>query len=67
MYNWNTVIDRQFKKNENFLVWKLNQLINFGLNGEKLDLSLTKKYWSKLSLDPQRKSFLRLLIWGKLS
>lgn len=63
MYNWNTDLSKMDKKSESFTIWKLNQLINFGLNGEKLDLKLTKKYWSKLSLDPQRKKFLALIIW----
>ncbi len=42
-------------------------MINFGLNGEKLDLKLTKKYWPKLSLDPMRRQFLELILWPKLS
>ena len=37
MYNWNTnTIDLE-KKPEKFKIWKLEQIINFGLNGEKLD------------------------------
>lgn len=63
MYNWNVDLKKWDQKSEQFIIWKLNQLINFGLAGEKLDLKLVKKYWYKLKLDPKRKKFLRLLIW----
>ena len=63
MYNWNVDISKWDKKSEQFILWRLNQLINFGLNGERLDLKLVKKHWDKLSLDPKRKKFLKLLIW----
>ncbi len=65
MYNWN--IDTRKLNTEQFIIWKLNQLINFGLNGEKLDLEDVKKYWDKLSLDPKRKRFIQLLLWQKTS
>ncbi len=63
MYNWNTSLSKWNKKSESYILWQLQQLINFGLNGEKLDLSLIKKCWSKLDLDPQRKKFLKLILW----
>ena len=66
MYNWNTDLN-SFKNEEESTVWKLNQLINFGLNGEKLNLRLVKKYWDKLYIDANRRKFLSLLIWGKTS
>ena len=67
MYNWNTDTSGWDKKSDSYIVWKLQQLINFGLNGRKLDLNLVKKYWSKLDLDPQRKKFLELILWPKQS
>ncbi len=66
MYNWNTDIC-SFRSKKEYALWKLNQLVNFGLGGEKLNLRLIKKYWDKLSLDTKRKRFLKFLIWGKLS
>ena len=63
MYNWNTDTSNWNKKSDSYQIWRLEQLINFGLNGEKLDLKSTKKYWPKLSLDPQRKKFIKLLLW----
>ncbi len=67
MYNWNTDITTLRKNPSKFAIWKLNQLINFGLNGEKINLKLAKKYWNNLSLDPKRKNFLNYALWGKLS
>lgn len=67
MYNWNTDISSFDKKSPEYTIWKLNQLINYGLNGEKINFDLARKYWRKLSLDLERKKFLKALIWGKQS
>lgn len=66
MFNWNTDTTA-FKNKEEFVIWKLNQLINFGLGKEKLNLKLVKKYWDKLYIDANRKKFLSLILWGKTS
>jgi len=66
MYNWNTPKE-QLNSSEQTTIWKLNQLVNFGLNGEKIDYSLLSRYWNRLSLDPKRKKFLEFLLWDKLS
>ena len=63
MYNW-TVDTKQLKKDKNeFVIWKLEQLVNFGLNGERLKKTDLKKYWSKLDLDPKKKKYLSLILW----
>jgi hypothetical protein len=62
MYNWNTDTLTWDKTSDSYQIWKLEQLINFGLNGEKLDLKLVKKYWPLLSLDPYRKKFLSFIL-----
>ncbi|OGG05818.1 hypothetical protein A2872_03040 [Candidatus Gottesmanbacteria bacterium RIFCSPHIGHO2_01_FULL_42_12] len=67
MYNWNTDISKWNKKSTSYKIWKLEQLINFGLNGEKLNLSLVRKHWPKLNLDPSRKRFIELILWPKQS
>lgn len=67
MYNWNTDTTKLLKNKKKYAIWKLNQLINFGLNGEKIDLRSAKKYWSELSLDPKRKRFLDFVLWDKQS
>jgi len=66
MYNWNTT-NGHLDSMEDAVIWRLNQTINFGLNGEKLDLKQVRIYWDKLTIDPKRKSFLSLLLWDKLS
>jgi len=62
MYNW-AVDENLFKKNkQEYAVWKLEQVVNFGLNGGKINKKELKKYWDKLRLDPSRKRFLELLL-----
>lgn len=62
MYNW-TVDENKLKNDkEKYAIWKLEQTVNFGLNGKKLNGKELKKYWNKLQLDPARKRFLELLL-----
>jgi hypothetical protein len=63
MYNWNIDTKKLKEDKEKYTVWKLEQLINYGLNGEKIDTALLKKYWKKLELDPKRQSVLKKWIW----
>ena len=69
MLNWN-VDEARFKKEdpEGYKAWRLVQLINYGLDGEKLDANEVKKMWPKIEehLDPYIKRFLEYLLWGKL-
>lgn len=67
MYNWSVDIKRLKKTPEAYKIWRLEQLINFGLNGEKLDAKELKKYWHRLRLDPAKAKFLEMLLWGKKS
>lgn len=48
MYNWST--DEEYLKQfpEEYEKWRLLQLINYGLDGEKLDLAKLKKYWLEI-------------------
>ncbi len=63
MYNW-SVDEERFKKEnpEKYTIWKLEQLINYGLNGQKLKLAELKKYFHKLNIDPQKKKYLSFLL-----
>ncbi|OQX81027.1 MAG: hypothetical protein B6D56_03660 [Candidatus Omnitrophica bacterium 4484_70.1] len=67
MYNWSVDLKKLAKSSEEAVIWKLQQAINFGLNGEKLDRKLVKRYWKKLYLDPPRRKFLKFLLWPKKS
>lgn len=67
MYNWSIDIKSLNKNSKDAEIWKIEQAINFGLNGQKLNRQLIKKYWNRLHLDPARKKFLKFLLWPKKS
>ena len=58
MYNWSTDTTTLKKNPKKYAIWRLEQLINFGLGNEKLNVLDLKKYWDKLILDPKRKRVL---------
>ena len=64
MYNW-SVDEKQFKKAdpEGYQIWRLEQMINYGTAGEKLNERLVRKYWDKLYMDPPTRAYLRFLLW----
>lgn len=66
MYNW-SIDEKKFKKEapEKYQIWKLEQMINYGLGEEKLDSKLVKKYWEELYIDPLTKRYLKFLLWPK--
>lgn len=41
----------------------LERLINFGLNGRKLNKKEVKKHFKYLRLDPKKRDFLKLILW----
>ena len=49
MYNWSTDTRELQKNPELYAIWKLEQLINYGLNGEKIQEKDLKKYLRSLS------------------
>ncbi len=65
MFNWSTDT-KELKKDKNkYAIWKIEQMVNFGLNGKKLERAQLKKYWTKLHLDPVKKKYLKFLLWPK--
>lgn len=66
MYNWSVDIKKLSKYPEKYKIWKLEQLINFGLDGQKLKKSDLKKYFNQLKIDPIYKRYLSFLLWPKL-
>lgn len=68
MYNW-SVDEKKFKKEdpEGYKIWKLEQMINYGLGGKKIDKGLVKKYWRKLFIDHLTRKYLRFLLWPQKS
>ena len=69
MINWSTD-EKKFKKAdpEGYRLWRLTQLINYGLDGEKLDRKEVKKAWPKIKdqLDPYARRAIEFLLWGKV-
>lgn len=65
MYNW-SVDEKKLKKYpEKYKIWQLEQLINYGLGGNKIAKKDFKKYLPKLSIDPEKKRFLKFLLSAK--
>ena len=63
MYNW-AIAEKELKKDtEKYTIWRLEQMVNFGLNNEKISARQLKKYWTKLDLDPRKKEYLAFLLW----
>ena len=65
MYNWSTDTTELKKYPEKYAIWKLEQLINYGLDGEKLDKKLLIKYLDKIRIDPDKRAYLEFLLYEK--
>lgn len=62
MRNW-SVDETELKKDpEQYTAWRLEQLIKFGLDGEKIDKAQLKKYLGAIDIDPAKRRFLQLLL-----
>lgn len=66
MYNWSTDTTRLKKDRPAFLKWKLEQMINFGLNNKKIKRKELKKNINFLSIDPKKSRFLKFLLYDKI-
>ena len=68
MYNW-SVDEEKLKKEDpvGYKLWRLEQMINYGTDGEKLDEIEVKKAWPKIKdrLDPYKARLIEFLLWGK--
>lgn len=62
MYNWSVDTTQLKRFPEKYRIWKLEQLINFGLGKEKISTKHLLKYFNKLKIDPLKKKFLKLLL-----
>lgn len=68
MISWSTD-EVKFKQNDpvKYRLWQLTQLINYGLDGEKLDKKEVKAAWPKIKskLDPYKARLIEYLLWDK--
>ena len=62
MKNWSTDTKKLSKSKKEFAVWKLEQLISFGLGKDKIKKSELKEYWNIISIDPFKRKLLALFI-----
>ncbi len=62
MYNWSVDVNYLKKFPEKYRIWRLEQLINYGLGGEKISLRELKKYFNRLHIDPDKKEYLKFLL-----
>ena len=67
MKNWSTDTTRLKQNPQEYTKWRLEQMINFGLDGEKIPESQLRMYWKDLNIDPFKKAFLYHLLWPKQS
>ena len=67
MHNWNTDTKKLKSSPKKYAIWRLEQMINYGLDGEKLDKEEVKRSWVKIKnrVDPNTKIYLEYLLWGK--
>lgn len=69
MYNWS--VDESYLKKfpKKYRLWRLEQLISYGLDGEKLERKEVIANWEYLKkrLDPKRKELIEFFLWPKQS
>ena len=69
MFNW-AVDEKKFKQKspQKYEQWKLVQMINYGLDGEKINKTKLIKYWPDIKdqiLSQEIKNYLEFILWPK--
>ena len=62
MRNWSTDTSKLDKQSSAYKKWRLEELINFGLDGEKLAREQLEKYLDDLNIDSDKKKYLQFLL-----
>ena len=65
MRNWSINEEELKKDKEKYAIWKLEQMVNFGLGEEKLNEGELRKYLPRINIDPWRRKLLNLLLHGR--
>ena len=65
MKNWSNTIEKFNKNTDQYQIWRLEQLINFGLDSEKISRPLLKKYLTRLEIDKNKQNYLKFLLGFK--
>lgn len=68
MKNW-SVDEQKLKEHPgDYKKWRLEQIVNYGLDGERLSREELKKLFFEITIiDPYRRKFLEWILWGKKS
>lgn len=68
MHNWNIDITKLKKNPEKLIIWRLEQMINYGLDEKKLNRKEVVRFWDQIkdNLDPYKRRAIEYLLWGKL-
>lgn len=64
MYNWSTDSKNLRKDPRKYAIWRLEQMVNFGLGTERLNVRELETYWNDIEIDPYRRRYLDLLLHG---
>ena len=62
MRNWNIDTSQMDKSSQEYQKWHLVQLINFGLNGEKISRNDARRYINEIDVDSDKKRFIQFLL-----
>ena len=63
MYHWSVDTARLKQNPQEYEKFLLEQRINFGLNKHRLSLNKLKKHWNNLVIDPDKKRYLKAIVW----
>lgn len=62
MRNWSINTSKFDKNSSEYIIWKLEQLINFGLHGDKIDSRQLAFFLPSLKIDESKRKFLKFLL-----
>ena len=66
MRNWSIDTDRFDKTSDEYEIWQLEQLLNFGLEqGETLEQAKLEKYLPFLDIDTDTRNYLEFILYDK--
>lgn len=67
MHNWSVDEEALKKYPEKYMIWKLEQMVNFGLCEGKINKQQLLCFWPRLHLDPSRRRYLHFLLHDRIS
>lgn len=62
MKHWSVNPKELRKDKDTFTIWKLEQMINFGLRKGKISKKDLLAYWNQIDIDPLKRKFLSIIL-----